>query len=162
MNRKQLVVVWIMIVVFNSLAYSEEIQLPQEAINNFHDRAHQLKNEGRYGEAEAIFKQIIAIQPENPNAHFDLGNVYLHQHRYIEAMNYYEKAIKLGLSEEHMLTYHFNLSMCYIGLGHNKEAIHYLRKCLKINPDYTEAKNLLDMVEDAYKNNERLELETTD
>lgn len=162
MNKKQFIVIWVIVIFLNSFAYAEEAHLSQEAINHFHDKARQLKNEGKYEEAEVIFKQIIAIQPENPNAHFDLGNVYLHQHKYTETMNYYEKAIKLGLSEEHMLMYHFNLSMCYIDLGRNKEAIHHLRECLKINPDYTEAKNLLGMVEDAYKNYERLEIEATD
>jgi tetratricopeptide (TPR) repeat protein len=144
------------------LTYAEQTQLSQEAINHFHDKARQLKDEGKYEEAKVIFKQILAIQPENPNAHFDLGNVYLYQSKYAEAINLYEEAIKLGLRDEHMLTYHFNLSTCYIGLGRNKEAIYHLKQCLKINPDYTEAKNLLEMTEDAYKNNERLKIETED
>lgn len=162
MNKKQLIIVVLLLLLTSPFAYAEQVQISKEAINHLHDRARQLKDEGRYAEAKVIFKQILAIQPKNPNAHFDLGNVYLCQGKYVEAIDLYEEAIKLGLSDKHTLTYYFNLSMCYIGLGRNKEAIYCLKQCLDINPDYAEAKDLLELVEDEYKRGGRLEIGTED
>lgn len=141
----------------SSFAYAEQA-LSQEVINHFHDRARQLKDEGRYEEAEVMFKQILAIQPENPNAHFDLGNVYLYQGKYVEAINLYKEAIDLRLDKKFMADYYFNLSVCYAGMGNNKEAINSIKQCLKLNPDYPEAENLLEL----YKAGGKIKIEPVD
>ena len=135
------------------LAYAEQETISPAQIDTLHIEALRLKNEGRYSKAEEIFKRILTVEPENPNAHFDLGNTYLIQKKYNEAFNQYNKAESLGVRSD---DYYFNLSLCYIGLGNNKEAIGYLEKCLSLNPDYPEAKNLLELVKEAYENNEKL------
>lgn len=156
---KRLPLTILMLFLTASLAYTEQEIISPVQIDTLHIEALRLKNEGRYSEAEAIFKRVLTIEPENANAHFDLGNTYLIQKKYNEALNQYNEAGELGLRSD---DYYFNLSLCYVGLGNNKEAIGYLEKCLNLNPDYPEAKNLLELVEDAYKRSEKLEIEEID
>ncbi len=49
--------------------------------------------------------------------------------------------------------------LCYVGLGNNKEAVTYLEKCIKLNPNYPEAKDVLEMVKEADKSGERIEID---
>jgi len=135
-----------------------ETILSYEQIDTLHIKALKLKGEGKYSEAEKIFNKILAVEPENANAHFDLGNTYLVQKKYNKALNHYKKANRLGL-DGGMDSYYFNLSLCYAGLGNNKEAIRCLEKCLELNPDYQGAKSVLEMVKEADKNSQKLELD---
>jgi hypothetical protein len=130
-----------------------------QEIDSWHNKAIELRKEGKYNEAESLFKKIITAEPTNPNAHFDLGNVYFFEKRYNDALDYYNKSIDLGLDSEYIATYYYMSSLCYIGLGNNKEAIAYLKKCLKANPNYENAKELLELVEEAHKNGEKLNIE---
>jgi tetratricopeptide (TPR) repeat protein len=107
--------------------------------------------EGRYNEAEALYKEIIKVEPTNTMAQFGLGKAYLFEKKYDEAKICYEEVGRLGIPEELLPAYLFNLSLIYVGLGNNQEAISALRKCLSIKPDYKGAKELLGMIEEAYK-----------
>ena len=128
-------------------------------IDAWHNQAIKFKNEGKYNKAEALFKKILSVAPTNANAHFDLGNVYFYEKRYSEALDYYSKSVDLGLHSQYLANYYYMLSLCYIGLGNNKEAIVCLKKCLEVNPNYENAKELLELVEEAYKNGEKLNIE---
>lgn len=139
------------------LAYAEQETISPTQIDTLHIEALRLKNEGRYSEAETIFKRILTVEPENANAHFDLGNTYLIQKKYNEALNHYKEAKTLGL-DGGMDSYYFNLSLCYVGLGNNKEAIVYLEKCISLNPAYPDIKSLLELIKEAYKNGDKLEI----
>ncbi len=139
----------------SSFALAEQNISIAETINIFHEKALRLKNEGKYNEAEDLFKKIVLLDPKNPNAQFDLGNVYLFQKRYAEATKQYEKAKELGLADEFIADYYFNISMCHGGLGNSKEAIGSIKQCLKINPEYPSAKDLLGL----YKDGKNFEVE---
>ncbi len=142
---KSLLIIILALFLVSPFTYAEQPQLSQEVINSLHEKALQLKNDGKYQEAEILLKQIINIQPDNPNAHFDLGNVHLYQKRYDEAINRYKEAIRLGLDKKFIADYYFNLSICYAGMGNSERAIASVEQCLKINPDYESAKDLLDL-----------------
>lgn len=155
MKKKQLIVIWVIIIILSLRSYAEEINPSQEVINRLYAGARQLKNDGRYTEAENIFKRILTIQPHNSNAHFDLGNVYLFQNKIEDALKHYKEAKEIGLDRQYMADYYFNLSMCYAKIGNNKKAINSIKQCLKINPEYPEAENLLGL----YKDGGKIEIE---
>ena len=92
----------------NTNAVSKTI-LSYEQIDALHIKALKLKGEGKYSEAEKIFNKILAVEPENSNAHFDLGNTYLVQKKYNKALNHYKEANRLGL-DGGMDSYYFNFS----------------------------------------------------
>ena len=99
-------------------------------------------------DTKRFYEKVVQIQPSNGNAHFDLGNVYLREKRYDDALAQYIKAGKLGLAAIRMDSYYFNMAVCYSGLGRMDDAIRSLEKCVKANPKNREAKDLLNI----YKN----------
>jgi len=107
--------------------------------------------EGKYNEAESLYKEVLKVEPTNTIAQFGLGKAYLFEKKYNEAKICYKIAGSLGIPDGFLPAYYFNLSLIYIGLGNNKEAIEDLRKCLSIKPYYKGAKELLGMIEEAYK-----------
>jgi tetratricopeptide (TPR) repeat protein len=94
-------------------------------------------------DTKKFYEKVVAMQPANGNAHFDLGNAYLLEKRYDDAFSQYEKAGKLGLAASRMDSYYFNLSVCYAGLGKMNEAVRSLEECIKVNPKNQEARDLL-------------------
>lgn len=141
--------------IISALAFAASSQATSDIINSLHEKALELKNEGKYAEAESMFKKILLADPSNPNANFDLGNVYLFQKKYNEALNCYNKAKELGLDDKFTADYYSSLSMAYAGMGNTKKAIYCLNQCLKINPDYPNGKDLLDL----YRGGGKFEIE---
>ena len=94
----------------------------------------------------------MRAQPKNPNAHYDLGNVYFMEGRYEDALANYLEAGSLGLAAVRMCNYYFNVSVCYAKLGNMDEAIRSVEACLKIEPDRQSAKDLLDIYKNSKKN----------
>ena len=99
-------------------------------------------------DTKRFYEKVVKMQPGNANAHFDLGNAYLAEKRYEEALVHYEKAGHIGLAASRMSSYYFNIAVCYAGLGRMDDAVRSLEKCLKIDPGNSEAKSLLAL----YKN----------
>jgi len=96
-------------------------------------------------DSKKFYEKVVQMQPANGNAHFDLGNVYLREKRYDDALVQYEKAGSLGLAALRMDNYYFNLSVCYAGLGRMDDAVKSLEKCIKVNPEHQEAIDLLNI-----------------
>jgi len=94
-------------------------------------------------DSKRFYEKVVEMQPANGNAHFDLGNVYLREKRYDDALIHYEKAGSLGLAALRMDSYYFNLAVCYAGLGRMDDAVKSLERCIKANPKNQEAKDLL-------------------
>ena len=95
--------------------------------------------------AKLFYEKVVQTQPGNKNAQFDLGNVYLMEKRYEDALSHYEKVGKSGLAAARMESYYFNMSVCYAGLGRMDDAVRSLEACVKLNPGNQEARELLDI-----------------
>ena len=50
---------------------------------------------GYLEQAEASFKQVIAAKPDNPEAHYNLGTLYLRRNDFEDAREYLQQAAKL-------------------------------------------------------------------
>ena len=99
-------------------------------------------------DSKKFYEKVVQMQPNNANAHFDLGNVYLREKKYEDALIHYEKAGSLGLAALRMDNYYFNLSVCYAGLGRMDDAVKSLENCVKANPKNQEAIDLLKKYKD--------------
>ena len=99
-------------------------------------------------DSKRFYEKVVQMQPNNGNAHFDLGNVYLRDKRYGDALVQYDKAGKLGLAALRMDNYYFNLAVCHVGLGRMEDAVKSLERCIKANPENQEAKDLLKIYKD--------------
>ena len=127
-------------------------------IQSFHWTAIELKNMGKYDEAEELFKTILSTAPQDVNAHFDLANTYLAHGKYDLAIAHFQQFERLEDVHD-QADFFFNLSMCYVGLGNNDQAIKLLKKCLAVDSDFPSARELLKMVEDAAATGTKLVLE---
>jgi tetratricopeptide (TPR) repeat protein len=101
---------------------------------------------GRLNEAEATYRQILAREPENPDALHLLG-VLCHQcDDHEKAKTHIERAIQL---RPHVAMYHNNLGEALRALGKHEQAIAAYQQALSLRPDYAEAHNNLGLALEA-------------
>src|SRR5262249_25511126 len=65
-------------------------------------------------EAEKLLKKSIELQPSYPDSHLELGNAYFQQKRWQEAIEEYEKAIRLNPT---LIGAHYKLYLTYGQVG---------------------------------------------
>jgi len=122
---------------------------PEDAIAAF-DIAESIKNDPRtrvskgaalvalkrYQEATAQYESVIAMDPDEPDAYYGLGNIALKQGRLTEAIDQYKKAIAVDPEYTNAIN---NLGAIYIEQGDWDNAITTLRQSISINPDFPES-----------------------
>jgi tetratricopeptide (TPR) repeat protein len=110
------------------------------------NEALQLKDEGRYDEAEIKLKEILEFEPSNAPAHFELANInamqqdYYRQNRNEEMADLKLKQAAQSLKQVVMIdpAYipgHFNLGVVYKKQGKYSEARDEFRKVRELAPD---------------------------
>ncbi len=81
---------------------------------------------------------------ENFENCFYLGYAYMRLEKYEEALPYLDKAIKFNDS---VALAHFSKAWCLAHLDRKDEAIIAVKECLKLNPNDSDAKKLLEVLE---------------
>jgi tetratricopeptide (TPR) repeat protein len=84
-----------------------------------------------YQDAASIWSQAIAYRPDNPRAHFELGNVLLARQRPAEAIERYRAAIRL---QPDYLEARNNLGAALLQSGQGKEALAEFEALLRLRP----------------------------
>lgn len=79
-------------------------------------------------------KYMRLAQIEDPNYYGNLGNIYLQDKSYQQAINYFEKAIQLEPDGHGVSTWLDNIGRCYNSLGMRKQAILYIEKAIESYP----------------------------
>ena len=100
-------------------------------------------------DSKRFYEKVVQVQPGNANAQFDLGNVYLSEKRYEDALSHYKKVGNSGLASSRMDNYYFNVAVCYAGLGRMGDAVSSLEQCIRVNPNHQEARDLLAIYKNA-------------
>lgn len=88
---------------------------------------------GYLDEAAASFRQVIASKPQDAEAYYNLGTLYLGKHSLADARRYLEQSLKLR--PEYAEAWN-NLGMVAGQEGQDLEAIRDFQKCLQLRPDY--------------------------
>lgn len=87
-----------------------------------------LRNDGRYDEAAAHLRTVLAQYPRDRVALNDLGRILFLQRRFADAVQPLQAVLKIDPED---LQAHYNLMLCYQGLGDGAQAreheIRYLR-----------------------------------
>jgi tetratricopeptide (TPR) repeat protein len=90
--------------------------------------AQVLRREGHYNEAEQHLRTVLEQYPRDRVALNDLGRILFLQRRYKEAVKVLDSV--LAIDPEDLMA-HYNLMLCYTGLGDAKDAhdhqVRYLR-----------------------------------
>ena len=98
--------------------------------------AFQQYQSGRLQEAESIYKEIIAVQPDNFYALHYLGILYIQTGQYDLAIAYIEKAVQIITTDSHA---YYNLGIAFQGKGRLDDAIASYQKALQLNPESADA-----------------------
>jgi tetratricopeptide (TPR) repeat protein len=107
------------------------------------DRGGEYAEQGEYDEAIAEFQAAIELEPNNPDAHRNLGTAYGEQGKWEEAAAAYEKAIEL---DPDFGEAYGDLVWPYVELGRLQEAIAAGEKGIELAPNYAMAYNNLGVV----------------
>ena len=98
---------------------------------------------GRLAEAEALYRQILAVEPGHADALHLLGVVAHQVGRHDVAVELIREAIRLLPTAPAFFS---NLGGAYEKLGRHEEAVTAFRRAIELNPDYPEAHNNLGNV----------------
>ena len=96
------------------------------------DQALSLEQEGRFAEAESVWKTLSGKQPSNAEPLAHLGLLEARQTHYSNAIAYYRRAMRFNPT---MPGLRLNLGLALFKAGENKQAIEILLPLLKANPN---------------------------
>ena len=88
---------------------------------------------GYLEQAAASFKQVIEAKPDDPEAYYNLGTLYLRRNAFADARRYLEQTVKLRPNYPEAWN---NLGMVAAQEGQAEEAIRNFRQSLLLKPDY--------------------------
>jgi tetratricopeptide (TPR) repeat protein len=91
---------------------------------------------GFLDQAAQSFQQVIAAKPEDPDAYYNLGTLYLRRSAPQEARQYLQQAVKLRPNYPEAWN---NLGMLAAQEGNNEEAIQDFQQSLQLRPSYATA-----------------------
>jgi Flp pilus assembly protein TadD len=104
---------------------------PQLARTNFF-YARVLKEDGDYDGAIAHLQTVLAQYPRDRVVHNELGRVLFLQKRYADAVKEFELTLSIDPED---LQAHYNLMLCYNGLGDDKKAEEHKARYLRFKAD---------------------------
>lgn len=119
------------------LKKAHELNYESEQVRKFLAEAHKnmcvvygkLK---RYGDAAREFKDAIKAKPDYGEAYLALGAIYVQAGRYKDALDKFNKALKL---DKHLaVEAHYNLGVAYSKQGDIKTAVKHYKEAILINP----------------------------
>ncbi len=91
---------------------------------------------GYLDQAEASFKQVIAAKPDDSEAHYNLGTLYLRRNALADARQYLERTVKLRPDYPEAWN---NLGMLDAQEGQVDAAVRNFQQSLSLRPDYAVA-----------------------
>ena len=96
--------------------------------------------QGEYEEALELWKRVIVIKPNVPDAYINMATVYSQLGKYEESLLASKKAIGIAPKVKEG---HYNYAMCELHLGNAKKAIDVLENLVEELPQYAPAQFVL-------------------
>ncbi len=107
-----------------------ELQPNLAAANYFYARA--MKGEGRYEDAKRYLLTALERFPRDRVVRNELGRVLFLQKRYTEAIAEFQKTLAIDPED---LQAHYNLMLCFNGLGQTDRALQHQKRYLRFKAD---------------------------
>ncbi len=98
---------------------------------------------GRLPQAEAIFRQMLAVDDTNPMVLDLLGCIAHQAGKYKQALGFFNQALQHNPNDPYL---HFNLGISLEEQGRLDEALAHFRKVIILKPDHAKAHNQLGKV----------------
>jgi Flp pilus assembly protein TadD/peroxiredoxin len=86
--------------------------------------------------ATESFEQVVAAKPDDPEAYYNLGTLFLRKNDFVQARHYLEQTLKLRPNYPEAWN---NLGMMAAQQGHPEEAIENFKQSLQLRPTYAVA-----------------------
>jgi serine/threonine protein kinase len=112
--------------------YSQGIDPVEEEINNALLESYTYSRENNFDKAESTLKELLARFPDNTKIYLNLGELYNRWQRYAEAIEIFQKGIKL---DKKFALFYRDLAFSQYNLNRKKEAIQNLEKALEYDID---------------------------
>ncbi len=116
---------------------NEAIQATHQAIDYLKNKEMALSffliltEKEQYAEAEKVYRHYLALDPQAPNAHYNLGTLALAQGRNEEAIVNLQRAVKDDPADTDA---HLYLAQAFEKVGQTQEAIRAYRRVLVLDP----------------------------
>ena len=95
-------------------------------------------------EAEEVFKEVLKLNPNLVNIYNSLGIIYRRRHNFAEAIKLYNIAMRVDPEDEHI---YFNLGHTLLEDNQKEAAKRAFEKALELNPDFQEARQMMQVIE---------------
>ncbi len=114
----------------------DDIQVPAVDVYKLIDQATDLEKRAEYDQAQAIWRKVLALDPDDAKSHNDLAvNLYLLGH-VEEAFEQLRQAVRINPA---FVEGHFNLGRFLLQQGHANEALPELEQTAALNPQFPSA-----------------------
>jgi len=90
-----------------------------------------------------MWSDVVARRPDNPRAHYTLGNVLDREGRLAEAMRQYDEALRL---KPDYVDAHVNLGAALLASGRQADAMGHFSEAIRLKPGSAQAHNNLGAV----------------
>lgn len=117
--------------------YNNAIRTNSSNLDCYYAKAKLLQDLGKYDEAITEYTALLNKDKNYLQAAYNIGAIQLNIKKdYKKAIDYFTKVIEL---DDQMADAYFARGYCYALLNEKDNAIKDYKKCLSINPNYTEA-----------------------
>jgi len=96
--------------------------------------AHVLAVSGQHVRAIPILKSILQVEPDNEEAHINLGSIYSQMQEHRLAIQHFQHALKTA-DEEMRRDLHLDVALEFENMGDWRQAIRHLRASLEEDPE---------------------------
>lgn len=104
---------------------------------------------GNYRQAIEELNKAIEIDTNFYSAHLELARIYIRGGMYGDAINELIRCERINPNHRNIRKVYMNLGVAYYNRGNPKLAVEYLRKALRLQPDYEDAvKNLRNIFQE--------------
>jgi len=133
--------------------FKQSILLDNSFAPSFHNLGVAYYEKNNIKEAEKYLVKAVNLNPKYSKAHYSLGLLYFETSHYDAAITHFEQSLKFDKNNPNK---NFDLAQAYVAKYRQnekigdykdlKQAINYLKKTIKLNPDFPNAKNNLEIV----------------
>ena len=99
-------------------------------------RAHEHRVNGKYDQAQTLYKQIVDAEPGNADAWWGLANTVMNEGEFELAEEHFDHAVQLAPKNQRFI---YDFAMLYTMLGQYEQAKPLFDRVISLDPNAREA-----------------------
>lgn len=116
----------------------------EEAKKHLQTAADLYMNKEKVEDAEDILNEILQIGSESLNVFNSLGVLYRKKGDFETSLKQYRRALRVNPQEPFI---HYNIGRVYLDMKNSKKAKEYFENAVKLDPDFEQAKQVINAIE---------------